>query len=244
MRVKRIAVLLGACCVAALARPAHAQERKLLYSGLGEFRPTAVRDMDEEIVRREVLPVARRLWARVEGCGEEFRIVDAAYGAFTDAGMSQHALLYRFCQTRHDFAKGGIAITQAGHVVAHVTIEDAEPDGIRRLPDIDRNGVAELLLVDNALLQGELSTVVSIVQLVPRGVRALGSFGVYHDNAGTQRRDSHQAASVLYAIPGHGPHFEMETYEHPEGSRARWIGTEKLHPVTPQPDRTTYRRVR
>lgn len=236
--------LLGVCCMALSAHAAHAQERTLLYSGLRDFQPAQVRTMDEEIVRREVLPVARRLWGRVEGCGEEFRIVDAAYGAFTRAAMPQHALLYRFCETGHDFARAGIAITQGGHVVAHVTIEGAEPDGIRRLPDIDRDGVAELLLVDNALFQGELSTVVSIVQLVPRGVRPMGSVGVYHDNAATLRRDSHQRASLLYAIPGRHPRFAMETHEHPEGSRARWIGTERLHSVTLQPDRTTYRRVR
>jgi hypothetical protein len=244
MRHTRIVALLGACCIATFARAAHAQERKLLYSALHDFQPTPVRAMDEEIVRREALPVARRLWGRREGCGEEFQIVDAAYGAFTQAGMSQHALLYRFCETGHDFARGGIAITQAGHVVAHVIIENAEPDGIRRLPDIDRNGVAELLLVDNALFQGERSTVVSIVQLVPRGVRPMGVFAVYHDDSGTLRRDSRQEASLLYAIPGPRPRFELETYEHPEGSRARWIGSERLHPITPLPDRTSYRRVK
>ncbi|HET7460815.1 MAG TPA: hypothetical protein VFJ82_06195 [Longimicrobium sp.] len=244
MRAISIAALLCACVAAASVRAAGAQERKLIYSALEDFRPTPVPAANEQMVRRDVLPVVRRLWGRVDGCREEFRVVGAAYGAFTEAGMSQRAILYRFCETGHDFARGGIAITQAGRVVAHVTIENAEPDGIRRLPDIDRNGVAELLLVDDATHQGESSVVVSIVQLTPRGVQAMGSTGVYHANLGTRSGDRSEVASILHAIAGRRPRFELETYAHPEGSRARWIGTEKLHPVTLQPDRAAYRRIR
>jgi len=243
VRINRVLALLGACLGASSAGTAAAQP-KLIYSALDEYRPTPVPAANQDIVRRDVLPVARRLWGRVEGCLEEFRVIDAAYGAFTEAGMSQRAILYRFCETGHDFAKGGIAITQAGRVVAHVTIENAEPDGIRRLPDLDRNGVAELLLVDHAAHSGERSTVVSIVQLEPRGVRPMGLFGVYHDHSGTLSADRTEVASILHAVPGPRPRFELETYEHPEGSRARWIGLEKLHRVTPSPDRATYRRVR
>lgn len=244
MRHARTFALLGACLAASAAGTAAGQERKLIYNALGEFRPTPVPAANVEMVRRDVLPLARRLWAHAEQCREEFQVVDAAYGAFTEAGMSQRAILYRFCETGHDFAKGGIAITQAGRVVAHVTIEGAEPDGIRRLPDIDRNGVAELLVVDHATHQGESTTYVSILQLGPGAVRAMGSIGVCHDRAGTASGDHTETASILHAIPGPRPRFEMETYVHPEGSRARWIGSEKLHPVTLEPDRTTYRRVR
>lgn len=242
IRPVRVLALLGACLAASSG--ATAAQTKLVYSGLDDYRPTPVPAANVEMVRRDALPVARRLWRRAEGCREEFQVIDAAYGAFTEAGMSQRAILYRFCVTGDDVARGGIAITQAGRVVAHVTIENAAPDGIRRLPDLDRNGVAELLLVDHAEHQGERTTTVSIVQLEPGGVRSLGLIGVNRRAAGEAGRDRAEEASILHAIPGPHPRFEMETYEHPEGSRARWIGTEKLHPVTLRADRATYHRVR
>lgn len=238
-----------------LASPAGAQRRQL-FNATGEHHPTAVRPGDLALVRRDVLPAARRLWGRVAGCREAFRALDSAYGAFTERGMAQHAVLYRFCETGHDVARGGVAIVQAGRVVAHVAIEDAEPDGLLRLPDIDRDGVAELLLVDHALHQGESTTGVSIIQLVPGAVRSLGGIGVHRDNFGT--RDSvpgdpssaaardrvrSEHSSILWVTPGAMPVFERETYEFREGMRARWVGIERLHVVTLAP-RGAYRRVR
>jgi len=227
----------------ALSRGADAQ-RVTVYDARREPSPTGARPADAAVLRRDVLPVARRLWPREENtCEEKFEAIDAAAGSFTGRGLAQRAVLYRFCETGHDFARGGIAIVQGGRVVAHVTIVDAEPDAVRALADIDRNGVSELVLVDHALHQGEATTSVSLLQLAPGAVRTLGGTGVYFD-VGTTRRDHHESASVLYAVPGTRPRFEVETHEHHAGDRSRWRGGEKLHPVTLERDRVTYRRLR
>jgi hypothetical protein len=128
--------LLCAAAGALLARPADAQRRRV-YSGLEAFRAAGVSPGDRALLRRDVVPEARRLWARVEGCRDEFQAIDAAAGSFTRRGASQRAVLYRFCAAGHGFARGGVAIVQGGRVVAHLTIEDAQPDGLRALADVD-----------------------------------------------------------------------------------------------------------
>jgi hypothetical protein len=176
MRHRLAATLLIITLGALDVRDAGAQRREV-FNATSEYRPSAVPPAHQAVVRREVLPQARRLWARVENCRDEFRPLDFAAGSFTAAGAPQRAVLYRFCETGHNFARGGIAILQAGRVVAHVTLENARPDGLRALPDVDRDGVSELMLVDNAMHQGQFTTLVSIVQLVPGGVRSFGVTG-------------------------------------------------------------------
>jgi hypothetical protein len=228
---------------AMLAASTAGAQRRPLFDAMREYHPAAVRPVDLALVRRDVLPAARRMWGRVEGCREEFRALGSAYGAFTERGMAQHAVLYRFCETGHDLARGGVAIVQAGRVVAHVVIEDAEPDGLLRLPDIDRDGVSEMMLVDFALHQGESTTGVSILQLERGAVRSLGGIDVHRDNFGTRGSPRSERSSVLWVTPGARPVFERETYEFREGMRARWVGSERLHVVTLTP-RGAYRRVR
>lgn len=237
-------------CLAAgalVASPADAQRRQV-YSGLWGFHADGATPADQALLRRDLLPEARRLWARVEGCRDQFQAIDAADGSFTRRGAEQRAVLYRFCETGHGFARGGVAIVQRGRVVAHLTIEDAQPEGVRALADVDRDGVSELLLVDSAAHQGEITTHVSILQLLPRGVRSLGLATVYHSNLPARRREGreigHEEGTVLYATPARRPVWEAESYEHRDNERSRWRGTRRLHRVELEPDRTTYRRVR
>jgi len=242
MRRMATCVLLALAPVVVAASTAGAQ-RQQLFNAMRDYHPAAARAEDLSVVRRDVLPAARRMWGRVDGCTEELRVVDSAAGAFTGRGMAQRAVLYRFCETGHDLARGGVAIVQGGRVVAHVAIEDGEPDGLRALPDVDRDGMAELMLVDFALNQGISTTGLSILQLVPGAVRSLGGIDVYRENLGTGEAMRSERASILWATPGAKPVFELETHEHHAGMRARWVGTERLHVVRLTP-RGAYRRVR
>jgi hypothetical protein len=244
-RATRSAAAVAAMLLApALARAAGAQP-VLVYDGRRDASPVGVRPADEAVLRRDVLPVARRLWPREENvCDERFQLLDAAAGSFTGRGLAQRAVLYRFCETGHDFARGGIAIVQGGRVVAHVTIVDAEPDAVRALADIDRNGRSEMVLVDHSVHQGEVTAGISILQLGPGTVRSFGSATVYSSDEGMERREHLETAAVVYVTPGARPHFERETHVHHSGDRSRWRGGERLHPFTLERDRTPYRRLR
>ncbi len=242
MRHRLAATLLFTILVTLGVRDARGQRREV-FDARSEYRPSAVPSAHQAVVRREILPEARRLWARVENCRDEFRPLDIAAGSFTAPGAPQRAVLYRFCETGHDFARGGVAILQAGRVVAHVTLDDAQPDGLRALPDVDRDGVSELMLVDNAMHQGQATTLVSIVQLVPGGVRSFGVTGVLNDDTGTGRRGARAAASVLYVTPARRPVWEEEIYYSGE-TRDRYRDITALHRITLARQYITYRRLR
>ena len=239
------------CLVAStlLARPADAQRREV-FSGLYDLHTAEVSPDDQALLGREIPPVARRLWGRVEGCRDELRALDAAAGSFTRRGAPQRAVLYRFCQAGHDVARGGVAIVQDGRVVAHLAIEDAQPEGIRALADIDRDGVSELLLVDSAMHRGDQTTHVSILQLVAGGVRSFGRTRVYandlpiHRGDDAYRSEGREVGTELYATPARRPVFEAQTFLHRDIDRSRWRGIDRIHRIALDPDRTTYRRLR
>lgn len=227
---------------AAVAPAAQAQRREV-YQGTSEYRPGAVPPAHQAVVRRDVGPVARALWARVESCRDELRAIDFAAGSFTGPGAPQRAVLYRFCQTGPDAGRSGVAVLQAGRVVAHVAIENLHPDGLRPLPDVDRDGAWELMLVDDAVRGGEATTHVHILQLVPGGVRTLGTTRVRGDAPSRRRLDPRVAATILYVTPARRPVWEAEVYYSGE-TADRFRDITPLHRIALARDRATYRRVR
>lgn len=240
LRPSLAALVCAGLCIAA-PRAAGAQ-RTTIYDARREFpreaRSTDVTLLERQVTRRE----ARSVWG--QQCDEPFTIVDAAHGAFTRRGARQTAVLYRFCENGHDFANGGIVVLEGGRVAAHVTLQPSEPDGLKALPDVDRDGIAELLIEDGSTHQGVTEAGVSIIQLVPGGVRKFGAAGTYRDTEGTLDRVTNTEASILYVTPGRRPVFELETYGHRSTERSRWRGTERPHAIRLERDEVEYRRVK
>jgi len=238
-------LLAAVLALSVVSSAAHAQpQTRRVYSAPWAPSESTVREADRAVARREILPAARRLWSRAPGCSETFRVIGAADGAFTGRGLAQRAVLYRFCEAGRDQARGGVAIVEAGRMVAHVTIEHATPDALQTGPDVDENGVGELVLVDSLRENGVITADVALVQLEPGGVRSFGAITVYDENFGTDQPMHREMASILTATPGPTPVFELETYIFREGMRARWVGLDRPHRVTLAQGRATYRRVR
>jgi hypothetical protein len=232
-----------ACAGLCIAAPrAASAQRTTIYDARSEFLRETTPSVNAALARRVILPDARRVWG--QRCDEAFTVVDAAQGAFTRRGARQTAVLYRFCEVGHDFANGGIAVLEGGRLVAHVTIQPTEPDGLKALPDIDRDGIAELLIEDGSTHQGVTEAGVSIIQLVPGGVRTFGSAGTYRDTEGTLDRVKNTEASILYVTPGRRPAFELETYGHRSDERSRWRGTVRPHRIQLERNEVVYRRAK
>lgn len=228
----------------ALVNSADAQPRRV-YSALWAPHESTVREADRVVAQREILPEARRLWSRARRCTESFRVVAAADGAFTGRGLEQRAVLYRFCEAGPDAARGGVAIIEAGRLVAHVTIERSTPDALAAArADIDGNGVGELVLVDSLRENGRVTADVAIVQLEPGAARSFGAIIVHDDNFGTDEPMHRELSSILSVTPGAKPVFELETYIFRDGMRARWVGFARPHTVMLVQRQATYRRVR
>ncbi|HYH80918.1 MAG TPA: hypothetical protein VEX86_14045, partial [Longimicrobium sp.] len=243
MRLRGIAIaLLCGCPTIAAAQPADVRPQRV-YSTLWDTDRPAARDADRVLAASEILPEARRLWSLDRSCAQDFRVLDAADGAFTARGLEQRAVLYRYCEAGRDAARGGIAIVQAGRVVAHVTIERARPEGVRALlADIDQNGVAELMLVDSMHHDGISTVDVGIVQIERGRARSFGTIRVHHDNFDVPNAPLRSETSVVLSVtPGRTPVFEVDTYIFRDGMRARWVQSGKPHVVVPTPQRATYR---
>lgn len=239
----RLAITPLCVTLGALASPGVHAQRVVVFDATSEFRPSAVPPAHQVVVRRDVLPVARQLWSNAQGCRGDFRMLDFAPGSFTAPGAPQRAVLYRYCQTGPGAAKSGIAILQAGRMVAHVAIEGMNPDGLAAARDVNRDGVWELMVVDTTVRPLQLTAHLSILQIVADSVRSFGRTRVIVDDTPTGRRHARAGATVLYATPGRRPKWEAEIWYSGE-HRNVYRALTAMHPVTLGRDRATYRRIR
>ena len=111
---------------------------------------TALTKAEKEIVEKEVRKNESVIKEKSNlECDEDtFAVVGAASGSFTKAKSSQTAYLYELCRGARSFGIGGIVIVENGRVVSHNTYGDNGLDiGIASLPDINQNGLSEIVLV-------------------------------------------------------------------------------------------------
>ena len=129
----------------------------------------------EAIFEREILPVARRHWgdktAHCDQNANNFMIIDIAKGPFTRPGANQTAILYKYCETAHNFALNGIAITEGDRVVAHLAYEGAWHAAMTALPDINGNGLSEIVIDTRGMNMGEGWGVISIIEFSGNMIR-------------------------------------------------------------------------
>ena len=161
----------------------------------------------EQFFKREIISAARRAWrGKTDRCDSatEARIIGIRRGAFTKPNSNQAAILYQFCTTAHNFALDGIAITEANRVVAHVIYEGAWDAAVGVLPDINRNGLSEIIIDSRGTNMGEISAGISIIELSGKTVTKFGQSATYSDSCGATS-PSGSEASVLSARPGYSP---------------------------------------
>jgi hypothetical protein len=196
-----------------------AQNLREVYDGRSENRASSPSSTDVQLVRRYALPKARRIWRGSGGCDEAFEVVGVASGSFTKPGTEQRALLYRFCVTGHNFANNGIAIIEGGSMVAHIVYDGGEDYSIGALPDINGNGLSEIVLGDGSTNQGYTTSVAVLIEASPGVVKKWGIADVYEDNCGTMDQ-CEMTAYKIFVKPGQNPIFYRETYKK---RNDRWI---------------------
>src|SRR4051812_11969441 len=60
-----------------------AQQTVVINEPNTAISPVVMNNADEALIKREVLPKARKYWAKNEACDEDFQIVGQARGSFT-----------------------------------------------------------------------------------------------------------------------------------------------------------------
>ena len=183
MQIKNIALVLSLIFIFGLS--VFGQTMQVIYDPTIALKEPLKATATEEKLVKSLLPKARQKW-NDENCTEDFSITGWAWGAFTRKYATQKAFLYEFCQTGNGFANDGIVITENGKVVAHFIYEGAWTAGMLGLPDINDNGIDELLVKNyGGMHQGIISTGIDIIE-IPGGklVKEIGATQSSYDDSG------------------------------------------------------------
>jgi hypothetical protein len=239
--------LLAITFLLAYAAAASAQQGlRPIHDARSSPRATRVSKADQVLLKKEALPAARRVWRdNAAACEGEFRITEAATGSFTRPAASQRAILYQYCETGHNFALNGIAVTEGGRVVHHVVYEGAWDNSIAALPDINGNGLSELLISTGGTSQGITWGGVSIIELSANEVKEFGQTGTYEDNCGMVERGGKSTAYRLLVRPGATPLFYKEAFVSRGCNNSnKWTKLGTVKRVSMEEDGITYRIVK
>lgn len=231
-----------------LLAPIHvmAQNPKPIYDGRLSRTPTKLSPSEDALVKEKILPAAQKTWhedGSDQGCdaGLNPGAVDITGGSFTRANADQKAILYTFCSTGHNMALNGIAVIENDKVVSHVIYEGGWDSAIGALPDINGNGLSEILVASGGTNQGETWRSVAIIELSENTVTKFGRTGVFSDNCGANEKKCKVEAQRLSVMPGKTPVFYRETFAGGEGGgKDGWKKSGALKPVTLENDEQEY----
>jgi hypothetical protein len=232
-----------------LCTTASAQEFRLLYDGTADVGATKrVTKGDQAIFSQQVLPAARRAWRSrqnecVGGWEGEPAIRAAALGSLTKPNAQQKAILYNYCTPAHAYAFNGLAIVEAGRVVAaHLVYQSDWQNDLKVSPDINQNGLSELLLISGTTNQGTTWATVSPIELFENSVHKFGFAEVYSDSCGNDERSGGEAWKLSARI-GSAPEFYQDGYKRRCNSKV-WRRAKASEKIDLKDDGTNYHRLK
>ncbi|GAB5534823.1 MAG: hypothetical protein Rubg2KO_10720 [Rubricoccaceae bacterium] len=181
---------------------------------------------------------ARAYWsAKDPGYEEDVRVLDVAEGAFTRPGASEHAVLYLVSLWPRCCPKIGLAIVEgdpgpSATLVENVAFEGST-QGVQAIPDLDGDGLDELVLRSSFGMGGEISASATLAAFGSEGLASRGGLGIYEGACGALRDG--EAATRLLAVPGEEPAFTTETYMRARCEGGLWESAGAPQPLTLQP---------
>jgi len=176
--------------------------------GAKPVRPTLTA-AETNLMQRSVLPKVRKILASDECTETDYDVVSTVKGAFTKAGAQQTLVYYQYCVTGNGLGSTGVAVLENGKVIASYIAEDGdEASGARSLPDIDQDGLNEVILeVSGGMHQGSGGTGAEMIEFTATGIKSLGWF--------TQDEFSENGPSIAYRVtakPGKPPLFYRQKF--------------------------------
>jgi hypothetical protein len=191
-----------------------AQEPRPIFDGRLNLKPTALTAAEQTLLRDRILPAARQAWKTRKECdaGTTGAALDVASGSFTRPKSDQRAILYTYCTVGHNMALNGIAVIEKGVVAAHAIYEGGNDHAIGALPDINGNGLSEILVVSGGTNQGVTWEVISILELGGAVVSRLGQTEAYSDDCGVNEESCTKKANRLSVRAGSLPAFFREVF--------------------------------
>ena len=236
--------------LAVLAAPvnAPAQDAKPIFDGRLALKPTKLSSSEESPMKDRVLTAARKAWHERERDGEceagfKPTALDIAPGSFTKPKSEQKAILYAYCSVGHDMNLNGIAVIENGRVVAHIVYEGGGDRAIGALPDIDGNGLSEILVATGGTNQGVTWQTISIIELAGSEITEFGQTGTLSDDCGIDEKNGKTKANRISAKVGRTPAFYREAFVNNGscGGAGTWRKSEVLTPVSLEEDKVEYK---
>ena len=162
--------------VLTLCTLACAQDPKPIFDGRLNLKPTALSAAGQSLPRERILLAARKAWQSRRECDPRTAAaaVDVAPGSFTRPKSEQRAILYSYCTVGHNLALNGIGVVENGLLVAHAIYEGGHDRALGALPDIDGNGLSEIVVASGGTNRGVTWDAISILELGGATVAAIG----------------------------------------------------------------------
>lgn len=205
-----------------------------IYDGRKDLEP-------QDFPESETKPVQAEFDKQIElikdKMGESFcsevdsvNINGIAKGSFTKPKSNQKAVLYDVCRsgTSH-FGVGGIVIFENGKAVSHYVYgEHGLQSGLIASPDINKNGLNELILIDYQMHQGNSGTAILLAEITKGELKFLGSVVTSSSNSGAieDDKDIRSDAYRISVQPSANPVFYRDSYEI-KGNKKDWLQSKK-----------------
>lgn len=180
---------------------ADAATLKIIFDRRLNLEPdAALTTFERKAINDTVYWQAQRAWQQDQNCDfEPFQILDAATGSFTRPRATQKAVLYRLCRYARQLGYGGLAILKNGRLVRHDVWNGGSEFALGKMPDLNRDGIEEVLVSFAGLNMGEMWMVMTIAQLGSKTAKLVKQFDAYHDNCGSVSPPLIQKAWKVYA---------------------------------------------
>lgn len=218
-----------------------AQNMRPIFDARLDLKPTEPSTAELNWLKRHVLPDAHSHWQEQEdSCEEGFSVKDVAAGAFTKANATQKAYMYQFCETRRGMSNDGIAIVEDKQLVAHLMYEGTWSSALGALPDINRNGLSEILITGNDTNQGYGHESIFLIELVEGDVNTLGRITVYDSDCGATGAEHTMTFYKIDAEPTATPIFYRETFKQGCNNDGKPQKAGKRERIDPEADETDY----
>jgi len=242
LKVSCLLLFISILSHAAIPENACTQDSKQIYDGRLTLNTTKLSPSEEALFKEKVLPSVRN-WHEQESelvCnpGFEATAIDIAQGAFTRPKSDQRAILYSYCVTGHNMALNGIAIIDNDQVVAHIVYEGAWNNAIGAMPDLNGNGLSEILVASGGTNQGITRASISIIELSGNGVMKFGWTETFSDNCGGGDDNCKAEASRLSVKAGKTPVFYREAFVNKDGGK--WVRSGTPRHISLKMDETQY----
>lgn len=198
-----------------------------------ESKPKAGTEAEKQLAEKEYklheTAILQKVGFNCEEGDEDVSITETAAGSFTRPNSSQKVLLYERCRAGRAYGVGGILIVENGKSVAHYAYgENGLFAGLSSLPDVNKNGLSEIVLLSIGAGQGYANSAIDVFEFKTDDLDFLGRTETYSSNSGavTDTTKVKTEAVKVSAQPAANPVFFRETYEQ-KGSSQKWSPVKK-----------------